>query len=131
MANPILNTYNPDDTTNLTVEANPLVFTASGAIASLAALGNPAPATHKGLVVLNGTGVLAMTLAAPIAGVDDGKKIDILDATGHAHTITTPAGGINVTHTVITMTGTLGNMISLRAWNGTWFFIAGSGTVTT
>ena len=128
---PVTQGYNPEATTNESMQATPFIYTAGGAIKFLAALGNPAQVTAKGLVVLNGTGVLAMTLALPTAIVDDGKTVDVLDVTGHAHTITTPANGINGGHTVITMTGAIGNMVTLKAWNGSWYFVSGSGTITT
>ena len=128
---PVTQGYSPQATSNESVQATPLVYTASGAIAFLAATGNPKQNTAKGLVVLNGANALAMTLALPTAGVDDGKTLDILDIAGKANTITTPANGINGGHTVVTMTGTLGNMVTFKAYNGTWYFISGSGTVTT
>lgn len=115
-----------------TTDTNPPVYTASGAIGKLATTGMPAPVTINGLVILNGTGALAMTLALPTAGVDDGKRLRVLDVTGKAHTITTPANGINgAGHSVVTMTGAIGNEVAFVAWKGSWYFVAGSGTVTT
>jgi muramoyltetrapeptide carboxypeptidase LdcA involved in peptidoglycan recycling len=100
----------PDYSSNLdTIGADPYIT--AGAIAAL-----------KGLVVINAVQAIALTLPQPTPGTDDGKVLTILDITGHAHTVTVPtANGINNAHTVITFTGTAGNQVQLRAYNGQWW----------
>lgn len=75
----------------------------------------------RGTVVLAGSGALAMTLAAPTAGVDDGKEIEIIDSTGQAHTVTTPTNGLNGNHHIATFDGTVGAVLYLTAYNGVWW----------
>lgn len=81
--------------------------------------------TH-GKVVINAAGVAALTLAAPVAGSpanggNDGQELKILDQSGHAHTITTPASGINAVHHIATSGATAGDSITLTAYNGAWY----------
>jgi hypothetical protein len=79
----------------------------------------------KGTAVLIGTHALAMTLALPIAGQDDGKTLTIYSITAYAHTITCPAGvgaimfpdGLG---NIITFTAAIGNAVTLVAVNGIW-----------
>jgi len=81
--------------------------------------------TH-GKVVITAAGVAALTLAAPVAGSpanggNDGQELKILDQSGHAHTITTPASGINGVHHIATSGGTAGDSITFTAYNGAWY----------
>lgn len=90
------------------------VDTASGAIA-----------IKEGTVILNGAGALAMTLVAPTAGMpsaggDDGKRLTIIAATSHAHTVTTPANKINGADDTVTY-ATAGQAATLVAYNGVWY----------
>jgi hypothetical protein len=92
----------------LTQEGDPVTYyTAAGAIAVV-----------SGTAAINGAAALAMTLAAPTAA-QDGTKIFITASTAHAHTITTPALGINNVHHVVTLAA-IGDGIVLEAVNGTW-----------
>lgn len=75
----------------------------------------------RGLVALDAAGALAMTLAAPVAGQDDGKELKIVDQTGHAHTVTTPANGLNGAYHIFTFNGYLGNAVTLVAQGGVWW----------
>src|SRR6266436_1908033 len=65
-------------------------------------------------------GVAAMTLAAPVAGADDGKVILVESNTANAHTITatgllqTGAAAVNVA----TFAASIGAMVKLMALNG-------------
>jgi hypothetical protein len=82
-------------------------------------------ASKEGLVVLTKVTAGAYLLGAPIAGLpsaggDDGRKLEIVDGSGHAHTVTTPANGINGANHILTAGGTKGQSISLKAYNGTW-----------
>lgn len=76
---------------------------------------------NRGTVILAAAGALAMTLADPTAGADDGKELKIIDSTGHAHTVTTPANGINGSDHVATFGGTKGQVLTLVAYNGGWW----------
>ena len=63
----------------------------------------------------------SLLLSAPRAGLDDGKELTIIDGTGYAHTVTTPANGINGAWDVITFGATVGDAVRLRARNGVWY----------
>ncbi len=92
----------------LTLEGDPVTYyAAAGAIA-----------VASGTAAINGAAALAMTLAAPSAA-QDGTKILITAATAHAHTVTTPALGINGVHHIVTYAA-IGDGILLEAVNGTW-----------
>ena len=83
--------------------------------------GNDAITMKTGAGFITKAGIAALTLAAPIAGVDDGKSIQLVDTTGFAHTVTTPAGAINGTLHIATFGGTIGQRCSLHAFNGVWY----------
>jgi hypothetical protein len=81
--------------------------------------------TH-GKVFITAAGVAALTLAAPVAGSpanggNDGQELKVIDTSGHAHTITTPASGINGVHHIATSGGTAGDAITFTAYNGAWY----------
>jgi len=94
-------------------------------------------ALKDGYVFVNSTGVDAMTLAQPIAGVadsqptgQDGLTIVIIDTGGHAHTITTistPILGVVPSHHLITFGGTAGSFVELVAYNGLWYPLSSTG----
>jgi hypothetical protein len=72
----------------------------------------------SGTAGIGSAGALAMTLAAPTA-LQDGTEIFISAETAHAHTVTTPANGINGTKHVVTFSAQ-GDGIVLEALNGIW-----------
>jgi hypothetical protein len=74
----------------------------------------------SGTAVIMATSLAALTLALPVAGTDDGKTLTILSGTAFAHTVTTPANGINSIYHVVTMNGFIGNSVKLKSYNGTW-----------
>lgn len=80
--------------------------------------------SFPGITILNSATLDACTLAAPLAGAqpagDDGKQIELIDATGKLHTITTPTNGIIGGKHLLTWNGTIGSNITLQAWNGAW-----------
>jgi hypothetical protein len=93
-------------------------------------------------VFVTSSGVNAMTLGTPRAGVypagtavmqaigdprDDGKRLRVVDTTGHAHTITTAAGIVAPGHHILTFNGTVGSFVDLEAYNGLWYVIGSSG----
>lgn len=82
----------------------------------------------NGVVMLGGAGPTTATLALPTAGLpsaggDDGKILTIVSTTAQAHTVTTPAAGINGVSTTLTFQAAIGNAIQLMANNGTWLAI--------
>lgn len=96
----------------------------------------------SGEVFVTATGVDAMTLALPRAGVypagvpqslgdprDDGKELLILSTTAQAHTVTTPALGINGVNHILTFGGAVDDWIKLKAFNGTWWVVGSNGVV--
>ena len=83
--------------------------------------------TFPGAVFITTAGVDATTLATPTAGTDDGKKIIVFDAGGHAHTITTAASKIVPAHHLATFGGTAGSWVEFEAFNGLWYPKANAG----
>lgn len=87
---------------------------------------NGAIALLNGNVYLTKAGVAAMTLAAPTAGIDDGKTLTIIAATANAHTVTQTTPGFNSASTsgdVATFGGAIGDNMVIRAYNGAWHVI--------
>ena len=72
------------------------------------------------VMITKGTAA-ALTLALPTAGADDGKELTFVDTTGAAHTITTPANGLNSALHIATCGGTKGQGGTLKAYNGGWW----------
>ena len=79
-------------------------------------------------------GVDAITLAAPLAGNpyatggqqptgDDGRIIMILSLGAYAHTVTTPANGINGAYHIATFAAAVANYVTFIAYNGVWYMI--------
>jgi hypothetical protein len=81
----------------------------------------------SGCAGLGSAGALAMTLAAPTA-LQDGTNIFITAETAHAHTVTTPANGINGAKHVLTFAAQ-GDYAELEAVGGTWNLRGLSGAV--
>jgi len=102
----------------LTMGGSPVTYeAASGAIP-----------VQSGSIALNGAGALAMTLALPTAA-QDGTTIFIAAATAHAHTVTTPANGIDGALHIATFAAK-GDNVELRAINGTWNVVGAPGGPT-
>jgi hypothetical protein len=104
------------------------VMAASGALNA----GSPPTTVEQGAVGLNATGVLAISLPAPVAGLPavggmDGYELLIWDETGHAHVITTATNGFNTNKHTATFAGTIGNYIQLVARNGYWWVLGNAG----
>jgi hypothetical protein len=77
--------------------------------------------TH-GKVIVTYAGVAAMTLATPTAGSpagggNDAQALKIIDASGHAHTLTLSANVINGNKHVLTSAGNIGDDVTLTAYN--------------
>lgn len=76
----------------------------------------------EGIILLNKGSAIALTLAAPTTGTDDGKILHIRSETAQAHTITLTSGAYNGgATTVATLTAAIANGISLVAYLGTWW----------
>ena len=100
----------------------PALLAASGAIPVIA-----------GSYVITAPSAAALTLAAPIAGTQDGLTISIVSATAFAHTITatgllqTGSAAVNVA----TLAAFAGAGVTLRAYNGKWQVTASVGATFT
>ena len=99
-------------------------------------LGNGATPPIVGTSFIETAGVDATTLAQPVAGNpaaggNDGLEITIIDNGGHAHTVTTAAGGITPAHHLVTFNGTQGSFVTLLARNGKWLPVQQSGVTIT
>lgn len=109
--------------TNLTlsggIQETTQVLTTDGAV------GPSAAATY----VITKAGVLAMTLAAPVATTDDGKVIVITSNTANAHTLT--ATGLFQCGTaavnLATFAAQKGAGLTLMAYQGKWCVLASVG----
>ena len=112
----------------------------SGAIANLdlaygtqtASGSTDAIAIKEGVVFVTATGVDALTLATPTAGLqsaggDDGRVLTVIDTGGHAHTITTASNKINGNKHVATWNGTAASFAEFISYNGVWYLNASSG----
>jgi hypothetical protein len=106
-------------TTNGGVQVNLIPITASGAI-------NPG---IPGVYIVTLGSAAALTLAAPVVGVDDGNDITIISNTAFAHKVT--ATGILNTGTAsvnsITFPAFAGAAVELVAYQGKWN-VLGTGT---
>jgi hypothetical protein len=91
-------------------ESVPAAKTASAAISE-----------KQGAIRLGSAGALAMTLADPTSGTDDGKRLSIFASTAHAHVITVTGGLAGGTNNTITLGGAIGDMAELEAIAGKWF----------
>ncbi len=97
---------------------------------NLAIQGGDAYAADGAINIKNGTAFItkgtaaALTLAAPVAGTDDGRELLIVSATAAAHTVTTPANAINGADHIATFGAAIGNVIHLVAYNGVWYMVS-------
>lgn len=95
----------------------------------------------EGTVFVTKASAAALTLAAPTAGAqsaggDDGRRLTVIDTTGYAHTVTTPANAINGNAHIVTMeagsplASAAGTQFVLRAYNGKWYVNPGASGIT-
>lgn len=90
------------------------------------ASGDGAILARSGSVVITKGSAAALTLAAPVAGIDDGKRLTIVTATAFAHTVTNTSPGFNnlgASGDVATFTGAVGNGMEIVAYNGVWYTV--------
>jgi hypothetical protein len=97
---------------------------AQGGAVKYTAAGPTAVTIKEGNVTIGGSGVTALTLAVPTAGTiasggDDGRLLRFMAVTAHAHTVTTPANGIDGAHHIATFAAA-GDKLELLADNGIW-----------
>lgn len=93
-------------------------------------------AIKEGTVAITKAGVAVMTLAVPTAGSipsggDDFKKLEILSTTAQAHTVTTPANGLNGNRLTATFAAAAGNSLKLVALGGVWYVVGSTGITLT
>jgi hypothetical protein len=103
------------------------IGTGSGIQAAYTAAG--AVALQPGLITLGGASAQAYTLALPTTGTQDGLTMQFSIITAHAHTLTTPASGINGGYDTVTFAA-IGDTITLKASGAVWYRVAGAGTNT-
>jgi hypothetical protein len=75
----------------------------------------------QGVIRLGSAGALAMTIADPTTGTDDGKRLTIVASTAQAHVITVTGGLAGGTNNTLTLGGAIGDMAELEAIAGKWF----------
>jgi hypothetical protein len=111
---PLVPITSPDYTTNLgqiiNAGSGTEIDSASGAIGII-----------RGTEFITKAGVAAMTLALPIAGTNDGVSLSIVSTTANAHTVTTPATGLNGALHIATFAANIGSALELVAYNGSWY----------
>lgn len=90
----------------------------------LSADGAASPLAASNYFPITKTSAAAITLALPTA---DGQRCTFQDLTGHAHTVTTPASGVNGASHILTFGGAALQFVELIADNGTWNVLAQSG----
>lgn len=84
----------------------------------------------SGHVAITKGSAAALTLAAPVAGDDDGMRLTIVSETAFAHTVTQTTPGFNGGSTasdVATFGAAAGNALELVARNGTWWTVQAKG----
>jgi hypothetical protein len=83
-----------------------------------------------GTVFVTKGSACVLTLAAPAAGEDDGRLLEIVSTTAFAHTVTQSSPGFNSNGSgsdVGTFAAAKGNGLSLRAYNGAWYVVGNIG----
>jgi hypothetical protein len=89
----------------------------------LAAVSGAISPHSPSITLITKAGVAAMTLAAPTAGVDDFKSVEVISTTAFAHTVT--ATGLLATGSasvnVVTFAAFAGARVRLLAYQGLWY----------
>ncbi len=92
------------------------------------AAGDGAISLKAGTVHITKGSAAVLTLAAPLAGADDGKVLTIFAETAFAHTVTQSSPGFNnggAAKDVGTFTAAVGNWFTVEARNGIWWLLGG------
>lgn len=82
--------------------------------------------SNPGVVGLDGAGAITVTILAPVtgseaAGGDDGKVLEFVAQTAHAHVITGPTNCFNGSTHICTFTAAVANYLRLVALGGIWY----------
>lgn len=80
----------------------------------------------RGIVIVTAASAAALTLAAPLAGIDDGSVLTIISDTAQAHTVTNSSPGFNgagASGDVATFGAARGNAMRVVAYNGVWYTV--------
>jgi hypothetical protein len=103
--------------TNVLPKAVGLVAPAENVVAATGAI---FAKTGAAFITYNG-GAGGYTLALPTPGLDDNKQLEIISTTAQAHVVTTPANGFNGSLHIATWGAAIGNSLTIRAFNGSWY----------
>ena len=84
--------------------------------------------TKHGFAFLTDGSAGTYTLADPTTGTDDGKRLVIMDVSGHAHTVNNggASSGFNAggaSYDVATFNGSKGSCLDLVAYKGIWYIV--------
>lgn len=81
--------------------------------------------TNKsGFVFVTKGSAAAITIADPVSGTDDGKRLSIISTTAYAHTVTRSTTGFNnagASGDVATFGGAVGDNMVIVAYAGKWY----------
>lgn len=121
-----------DAVNNLTGFGTPQAVSMSGEIFALTALSvnGAIPPSTPATYVITKAGVLADTLAAPVAGTDDGKVITVTSTTSFAHTITATGllqTGAAANGNLATFAAFPGAGLTLMAYQAKWYVLSAVG----
>ena len=79
----------------------------------------------NGVCIISKTvpGVIAATLADPVATTDDFKRLTIINGTAHASTVTSASafGNGGAGEDICTFSATVGDTLNLMAYGGKWY----------
>ncbi|AWM35899.1 hypothetical protein GobsT_63690 [Gemmata obscuriglobus] len=118
--------------TAVVVEAHYFQAGGGGNSALLVLAGDGAVPVKAGTVLLTKGTAAALTLAAPAAGADDGKVLELVSTTAAAHVVTCAGVGFNAKGATGTATfgAARGNSFRVVAYQGNWYADGGPNGVT-
>lgn len=102
-------TFVPAAVNSTNVTSNTVQYTTSGSITEV-----------SGVVMLNGTGALTMTLASPPTSAN-GQTLTIMNQTAFASTISQSSPGFNGTTHTCSFSGNVSDNIVLYGFGGIWY----------
>jgi hypothetical protein len=81
------------------------------------------------VAVLDSASAGVYSIAPPVPGTDDDKRVEIVCATAFAHQVVVdvlspPVTPFNATKSTITFAGNIGDSVVLRAYQGNWLVIS-------
>lgn len=99
------------------------VQTPSTTLTENTTLGSNSPA----LIGIGGTAARTITIEAPVAGGpgvgDDGKELQFVTVTAHAHIVVGPSLCLNGTDDTATSSAAAANFLTLKALGGVWYVV--------